>query len=70
MLLCFLLCHAIHLQDWGSYMKGAWVLRRAWKIYQKTYSDIRRLYIKRVGLGNSNSIGKLQAKRATLFEYV
>lgn len=43
-------------QDWGSYMKGAWVLRKAWKIYQKTYTQIRHLYIKRVGLGG-NSIG-------------
>ena len=58
---CAFFCHGIHLQDWGSYMKGAWVLRRAWKIYQKTYSDIRRLYIKRVGLGNSNSIGKYES---------
>jgi hypothetical protein len=23
-------------QDWGSYMKGAWVLRKAWKIYQES----------------------------------
>ena len=46
----------LHFQDWGSYMKGAWVLRRAWKIYQRTYTDIRRHYIKRIGLGG-NSIG-------------
>ena len=38
-------------------MKGAWVLRRAWKIYQRTYTDIRRLYVKRVGIGGNNSIG-------------
>jgi hypothetical protein len=44
-------------QDWGSYMKGAWVLRKAWKIYQKTYAQIRHLYIKRIGLGG-NSLGK------------
>jgi len=41
-------------QDWGSYMKGAWVLRRAWKIYQRTYTDIRRHYIKRIGLGGNS----------------
>jgi len=44
-------------QDWSSYMKGAWVLRKAWKIYQKTYVQIRHLYIKRIGL-RGNSIGK------------
>ena len=43
-------------QDWGSYMKGGWVLRKAWKIYQKSYAHIRQLYIKRIGLGG-NSIG-------------
>ena len=43
-------------QDWGSYMKGGWVLRKAWKIYQKSYAQIRHLYIKRIGLGG-NSIG-------------
>ena len=44
-------------QDWGSYMKGGWVLRKAWKIYQKSYAHIRQLYIKRIGLGG-NTIGK------------
>ena len=43
-------------QDWGSYMKGGWVLRKAWKIYQKSYTHIRQLYIKRIGLGG-HSIG-------------
>ena len=45
-------------QDWGSYMKGGWVLRKAWKIYQRAYSQIRELYMKRVGL-NTNTIGQL-----------
>ena len=45
-------------QDWGSYMKGGWVLRKAWKIYQKSYAQIRHLYIKRIGLVG-NSIGML-----------
>lgn len=44
-------------QDWGYYMKGGWVLRKAWKIYQKAYTQIRQLYIKQVGLGG-NSIGE------------
>ena len=29
-------------QDWGSYMRGGWVLRKAWKVYQKTYRQVRR----------------------------
>ncbi|CAB4054319.1 unnamed protein product [Lepeophtheirus salmonis] len=37
-------------QDWGAYVKGGWVLRKAWKIYQKAYGQIRSLYLKRVGL--------------------
>ncbi|TRY69575.1 hypothetical protein TCAL_08624 [Tigriopus californicus] len=37
-------------QDWGSYMKGGWVLRKAWKIYQKAYTQIRRIYMQKVGL--------------------
>ena len=44
-------------QDWGSYMKGGWVLRKAWKIYQRAYTQIRDLYMRRVGL-SSNSLGK------------
>ena len=44
-------------QDWGSYMRGGWVLRKAWKIYYKAYAQIRKLYILRVGLGGVNAIG-------------
>jgi len=33
-------------QDWGSYMKGAWVLRRAWKTYQRVYAKLRTLYMR------------------------
>ncbi len=43
-------------QDLGSYMKGGWALRKAWKIYHKTYSQIRAIYINKVGLG-TNGIG-------------
>lgn len=38
-------------------MKGGWVLRKAWKIYQKAYIQIRKIYMRKVGLGG-NSIGK------------
>lgn len=44
-------------QDWGSYMRGGWVLRKAWKIYYKAYAQIRKLYMQRVGLG-VNGIGE------------
>eukprot|EP00095_Tigriopus_kingsejongensis_P011260 snap_masked-scaffold708_size108518-processed-gene-0.10 protein:Tk11260 transcript:snap_masked-scaffold708_size108518-processed-gene-0.10-mRNA-1 annotation:"tetratricopeptide repeat protein 39c" len=40
-------------QDWGSYMKGGWVLRKAWKIYQKAYTQIRQIYIQKVGLNGN-----------------
>ena len=33
------------------------MLRKAWKIYQKSYAQIRQLYIKRIGL-SGNSIGQ------------
>lgn len=49
-------------QDWSSYMRGAWVLRKAWKVYQKTYGHIRRLYMKEVGL-RENSIGERAGKK-------
>ena len=44
-------------QDWGSYMKGGWVLRKAWKIYQKAYAQIRAIYMVKVGL-SGNSLGE------------
>lgn len=31
-------------QDLAGYMKGAWALRRAWKAYRSTHSQILRLY--------------------------
>lgn len=37
-------------QEWSSYMKGGWVLRKAWKVYQKVYTQIRRIYMQRIGL--------------------
>lgn len=45
-------------QDWGSYMKGGWVLRKAWKIYQKAYSQIRAIYMQKVGLAG-NTLGRV-----------
>ncbi len=33
-------------QDIPSYIKGGWLLRKAWKIYHKTHKDIQRLYDK------------------------
>jgi hypothetical protein len=44
-------------QDWGSYMRGGWVLRKAWKIYQKAYVQIRKIYMQKVGL-SGNGLGK------------
>ena len=45
-------------QDLGSYMKGGWVLRKAWKIYQKAYVSIRDIYMEKVGLSDNN-LGKI-----------
>ncbi|KAL0278367.1 UNVERIFIED_CONTAM: hypothetical protein PYX00_000203 [Menopon gallinae] len=36
-------------QDLTSYVKGGWVLRKAWKVYQHTYSQILTLYKKAYG---------------------
>ncbi|KAJ4443041.1 tetratricopeptide repeat protein 39C-like [Periplaneta americana] len=36
-------------QDLTSYVKGGWVLRKAWKVYQHTYSQILHLYRKTFG---------------------
>ena len=45
-------------QDLTSYMKGGWALRKAWKVYQKCYVHIRRLYFDKIGVGNNNgSVG-------------
>lgn len=30
-------------------MKGSWLLRKAWKIYQKTYTQLYEMYVKRFG---------------------
>ena len=38
-------------------MKGGRVLRKAWKTYQKTYGQVRAMYMREVGL-QGNSIGK------------
>lgn len=31
-------------QDIASYVKGGWLLRRAWKIYEKTHREIKGMY--------------------------
>lgn len=36
-------------QDISGYFKGGWVLRKAWKVYQKTYKDILQLYKDNIG---------------------
>nr|CAD7260221.1 unnamed protein product [Timema shepardi] len=36
-------------QDLTSYVKGGWVLRKAWKVYQHTYNQILQLYKKTFG---------------------
>lgn len=36
-------------QDITGYLKGGWVLRKAWKIYQKLYKEILELYEENIG---------------------
>ncbi|XP_067006614.2 tetratricopeptide repeat protein 39C [Anabrus simplex] len=36
-------------QDLSGYVKGGWVLRKAWKVYQHTYNQILHLYKKTFG---------------------
>nr|CAH7769322.1 unnamed protein product [Callosobruchus chinensis] len=36
-------------QDLSAYLKGGWVLRKAWKVYQKVYKDILTLYNEKIG---------------------
>ncbi|XP_019761941.1 tetratricopeptide repeat protein 39C isoform X3 [Dendroctonus ponderosae] len=36
-------------QDLSGYFKGGWVLRKAWKVYQRSYKDILTLYKEKVG---------------------
>ncbi|CAH1116013.1 unnamed protein product [Phaedon cochleariae] len=36
-------------QDISGYFKSGWVLRKAWKVYQKVYKEISNLYEKNVG---------------------
>ncbi|KAG7159770.1 Tetratricopeptide repeat protein 39C-like 3, partial [Homarus americanus] len=31
-------------QEIGSYVKGGWVLRKAWKVYEHAYTKVKRLY--------------------------
>ncbi|XP_045476540.1 tetratricopeptide repeat protein 39C-like [Harmonia axyridis] len=36
-------------QDISGYLKAGWVLRKAWKLYQSTYSDLLNLYTGEIG---------------------
>ncbi|KAF7270682.1 hypothetical protein GWI33_016353 [Rhynchophorus ferrugineus] len=36
-------------QDISGYFKGGWVLRKAWKVYQKVYKEILTLYKEKIG---------------------
>lgn len=36
-------------QDITGYLKGSWVLRKAWKIYQRLYKEILALYQENIG---------------------
>ncbi|KAJ8986120.1 hypothetical protein NQ317_005590 [Molorchus minor] len=36
-------------QDISGYFKGGWVLRKAWKVYQRVYKDILQLYKDHIG---------------------
>lgn len=36
-------------QDVTGYIKGGWVIRKAWKIYQKLYKEILDLYVEHIG---------------------
>jgi hypothetical protein len=52
-------------QDLSSYVKGGWVLRKAWKVYQHTYSQILRLY--RQTFGSDDVPGMLCIVTQSLF---
>lgn len=36
-------------QDLSGYLKGGWVLRKSWKVYQHAYNEIRNLYKEIIG---------------------
>ncbi|XP_023310382.1 tetratricopeptide repeat protein 39C-like [Anoplophora glabripennis] len=36
-------------QDFSGYFKAGWVLRKAWKVYQKVYKEILALYTEHIG---------------------
>lgn len=42
--------------DLSGYFKGGWILRKSWKLYQHTYTEISRLY--RDLVGDPNLPGK------------
>lgn len=36
-------------QDFSGYFKAGWVLRKAWKVYQKVYKEVLALYTEHIG---------------------
>lgn len=42
--------------DFASYMKGGWTLRRAWKVYQNTYEQLSALHKQKFGSANVSGI--------------
>ncbi len=55
-------------QDIPSYVKGGWLLRKAWKTYDKTYREIRDLYDTVHGIKTTNrpTIKKSESKTSFL----
>jgi hypothetical protein len=39
-------------QDIGGFVKGGWLLRKAWKVYQHTYNQIYHIYTKKLSPDN------------------
>lgn len=57
-------------QDISGYFKGGWVLRKAWKVYQKVYKDVLELYREHIGElhlpGRYSSYGQLYSGTALI----
>ncbi|XP_053679653.1 tetratricopeptide repeat protein 39C-like [Anopheles nili] len=43
-------------QDIGGFVKGGWLLRKAWKVYQHTYQQIYQLYSDTLDLSGATSV--------------
>lgn len=46
-------------QEFTGYLKGSWVLRKAWKIYQQTYTQVLNLYKAKIGDLNLPGINEI-----------